>query len=186
MESLSLYLAEFQQLMRKPQLFAMQLLSVLMIISTALMLWRGLMAMAGSESPMVVVLSGSMEPGMYRGDILLLSKFRGAPLAAGDVVVFEVADRGIPIVHRILNTHLQDNGSELTILTKGDNNSVDDRGLYAPRQKFITSKNVLGRAYAFLPYMGMITILLNDYPWLKYLMIGSMAFFVMIGRDQNA
>jgi signal peptidase I len=33
-----------------------------MIVSSALMIWKGLMVVTGSESPIVVVLSGSMEP----------------------------------------------------------------------------------------------------------------------------
>lgn len=43
-----------------------------MIIATALMIWKGMMVVTGSESPVVVVLSGSMEPSFYRGDLLIL------------------------------------------------------------------------------------------------------------------
>ena len=39
-----------------------QVLSFGMIVSSALMIWKGLMVVTGSESPIVVVLSGSMEP----------------------------------------------------------------------------------------------------------------------------
>ena len=49
----------------------------------------------------VVVLSGSMEPGVYRGDILLLRLTR-APFHTGDIVVFSLDGRDIPIVHRII------------------------------------------------------------------------------------
>ncbi|XP_052479288.1 uncharacterized protein LOC105784818 isoform X2 [Gossypium raimondii] len=34
-----------------------------MVISSALIIWKGLICIIGSESPVVVVLSGSMEPG---------------------------------------------------------------------------------------------------------------------------
>lgn len=37
-----------------------------MIVSSALMIWKGLMVVTGSESPIVVVLSGSMEPAFHR------------------------------------------------------------------------------------------------------------------------
>ena len=59
-----------------------------LIVTSALMMWRGLMLVAGNESPMVVVLSGSMEPSMYRGDILVLLKY--SQVAVGDVVVYTV------------------------------------------------------------------------------------------------
>ena len=57
-----------------------------MIVSSALMMWRGIMLICGNESPMVVVLSGSMEPSMYRGDILVLVKRPNFEI--GDVVVY--------------------------------------------------------------------------------------------------
>lgn len=52
-------------------------------------------------------------------------------------------------------------------LTKGDNNSVDDRGLYAPGQLWLTKKDVVGRARGFLPFVGMVTIYMNEYPKFK-------------------
>ena len=57
-----------------------------MVVASALMVWRGFMLVAGNESPMVVVLSGSMEPSMYRSDILVL--FRRSKLEVGDVIVY--------------------------------------------------------------------------------------------------
>ncbi len=32
------------------------------------------------------------------------------------------------------------------VLTKGDNNDVDDRGLYAPDQRWLNKKHIIGRA----------------------------------------
>lgn len=52
-------------------------------------------------------------------------------------------------------------------LTKGDNNNVDDRGLYAPGQLWLTKKDIVGRARGFLPYVGIITIFMNEYPKVK-------------------
>ena len=44
---------------------------------------------------------------------------------------------------------------EVKFLTKGDNNQVDDRGLYAPGQFWLEKKDVVGRAkgYVFFPAM---------------------------------
>ena len=39
----------------------------------------------------------------------------------------------------------RENG-DIKFLTKGDNNSVDDRGLYAPGQLWLQRKDVVGRA----------------------------------------
>ena len=35
---------------------------------------------------------------------------------------------------------------EVKLLTKGDNNSVDDRGLYSPGQLWVRKSEVVGRA----------------------------------------
>lgn len=42
-----------------------------MIVTSALIIWKGLMCITGSESPVVVVLSGSMEPGFKRVSALV-------------------------------------------------------------------------------------------------------------------
>jgi len=176
------YAGEFRDLAKRPRHFLTQVLNLGCIVFSALMLWKGLMCVTRSESPVVVVLSGSMEPGFHRGDILFLTMYDEEPVVPGDVVVFQIDGRDIPIVHRTMNVHEKPDGS-ISVLTKGDNNQVDDRGLYAHRQLFIGRKEIMGRAQGFLPYVGMITIWLNDYPWLKYILIGSMGFFVIIGRE---
>lgn len=44
---------------------------------------------------------------------------------------------------------------------------MDDRGLYAPGQLWLTKNDIVGRARGFLPYVGMVTILMNEYPKFK-------------------
>ncbi len=65
----------------------------------------------------VVVLSGSMEPAFYRGDILFLNK-GSAPLRTGEIVVFNIDGRDIPIVHRIIKFHERKPGGKIDVLTK--------------------------------------------------------------------
>jgi signal peptidase I len=48
--------------------------------------------------------SGSMEPAFQRGDILFLNN-QDDPIRVGEVVVFKIKDRDIPIVHRIMKVH---------------------------------------------------------------------------------
>jgi signal peptidase len=62
-----------------------------MIVGSALMIWKSLMVITLSESPVVVVLSGSMEPAYFRGDILFLTLY-DTPVKTGDVVVYKLAD----------------------------------------------------------------------------------------------
>merc|ERR1712159_889007 len=90
--------------MNKRQLFY-QVLNFGMIVSSALMIWKGLITVTGSESPVVVVLSGSMEPAFYRGDLLFLTHYRNEPVDIGEIVVYKLAEREIPIVHRVIKRH---------------------------------------------------------------------------------
>ncbi|XP_065088840.1 signal peptidase complex catalytic subunit SEC11A [Ochlerotatus camptorhynchus] len=168
------------QRMDKRQFF-FQVLSFGMIVSSALMIWKGLMVVTGSESPIVVVLSGSMEPAFHRGDLLFLTN-QEEPVRVGEIVVFKIEGRDIPIVHRVIKLHEKNNGT-VKFLTKGDNNSVDDRGLYAPGQLWLTKKDIVGRARGFLPYVGMITIYMNEYPNLKYGILGMLALYVLLHRE---
>jgi signal peptidase len=123
-----------------------------------------------------------MEPAFQRGDILFLTNHETDPVEVGEIVVFKVAGRDIPIVHRVLRAHEHTEGGA-DYLTKGDNNNIDDRNLYAQGQLWLQRTEMLGRAKASLPYVGMVTILLNDYPALKVVLVGLMGLFVLTSRE---
>lgn len=80
-----------------------QLLNFALVLSSAFMIWKGLTVVTGSPSPIVVVLSGSMEPAFQRGDLLFL--WNRAPRAeVGEIVVYNVRGKDIPIVHRVVRS----------------------------------------------------------------------------------
>jgi signal peptidase I len=109
----------------------------------------------------VVVLSGSMEPSIHRGDLLVLTNYaKRQPLVTGDIVVYKLPGRGVPIVHRIIKVH-EDERGDVDILSKGDNNIPDDRELYGNDRKWLERDMIVGRSCAFLPYAGMLTILVR-------------------------
>jgi signal peptidase I len=76
---------------------------------------------------------------------------------------------------------------KLFALTKGDNNEIDDRALYNEGypfyQEWLGNEHLMGRVHGHFPYMGMLTILINDYPFLKFALIGSMAVFILATRE---
>lgn len=49
--------------------------------------------------------SGSMEPAFHRGDLLFLTNYEEEPVRVGEIVVFKIEGRDIPIVHRVLKIH---------------------------------------------------------------------------------
>jgi signal peptidase len=168
-------LYELRKLWANKRQLTFQVLNLAMIVFSALMIWKGLMFVTKSESPVVVVL-------FQRGDILFLNN-AVTDVHVGDVVVFKIKDRDIPIVHRILEVHKDEANGEVEFLTKGDNNRVDDRGLYAPGQLWLNRDDILGRAVGTLRYVGMVTIALNEYPVLKYVLVGMMGLFVLTSKE---
>ncbi|XP_008242758.1 PREDICTED: signal peptidase complex catalytic subunit SEC11C-like [Prunus mume] len=159
-----------------------QALTLGLIVTSALIIWKGLICMTGSESPVVVVLSESMEPGFARGDILFLH-MNEDPIRAGEIVVFNVDGRDIPIVHRVIKVHEQKDTGEVYVLTKGDNNDKDDRALYARGQHWLQRRHIMGRAVGFLPYVGWVTIIMTERPIIKYILIGALGLLVITSKD---
>ncbi|CAM8953360.1 unnamed protein product [Rhodiola kirilowii] len=135
-----------------------QAISLGMIVTSALIIWKALMCFTGSESPVVVVLSGSMEPGFKRG-------------------------REIPIVHRVIKVHERKDTGEVDVLTKGDNNYGDDRLLYAHGQMWLNKHHIMGRAVGFLPYVGWVTIIMTEKPIIKYILIGALGLLVITSKE---
>nr|KIR89050.1 signal peptidase I [Cryptococcus tetragattii IND107] len=132
-----------------------QTLNLLTVVASGLMMWKGLCLLTNSESPIVVVLSGSMEPAFYRGDILFLMNPADVPYEVGDITVYKVPGSEIPIVHRVIESHIT-NTTQL-LLTKGDNNPGDDIVLYNGLQ-WIERRHIIGKVRGFLPYVGYVTI----------------------------
>ncbi|MED6120489.1 Signal peptidase complex catalytic subunit S11C [Stylosanthes scabra] len=157
----------------------MKALNLSMMVGSAVIIWKALMCMSGSESPVVVVLSGSMEPAFKRGDILFLYMSKD-PIRAGHILVFNVDGRDIPIVHRVIEVHERQDTGEVDILTKGDSNLVDDRVLYAQDQLWLQRHHIMGRAIGFLPYAGWVTIILTEKPIIKYVLIAALGLLMII------
>ncbi|KAJ5960375.1 Signal peptidase I [Penicillium vulpinum] len=176
-----------------------QVLNFALVLSTAFMLWKGLSVVSASSSPIVVVLSGSMEPAFQRGDLLFLWN-RNTRAEIGEVLVYNVRGKSIPIVHRVVRTFPEVEGrastkkvKEITVdttpkshmlLTKGDNNSADDTELYAEGQDYLDrAEDIVGSVRGYIPMVGYVTIMLSEHPWLKTVMLGLMGLMVMIQRE---
>ncbi|KIK55571.1 hypothetical protein GYMLUDRAFT_175379 [Collybiopsis luxurians FD-317 M1] len=170
----------------------LQILNFASVIASGLMIWKGLGLITNTESPIVVVLSGSMEPAFYRGDLLFLTNPSYEKYHTGDITVYKVPGAEIPIVHRVMETH--DLASALKIpgysstpgdqllLTKGDNNPVDDIDLYQGLD-WLEQKHIVGKVRGFLPYVGYVTIAMNDFPQLKYALLGILGLLALIQRE---
>eukprot|EP01098_Paradermamoeba_levis_P000826 TRINITY_DN10957_c0_g1_i1.p1 TRINITY_DN10957_c0_g1~~TRINITY_DN10957_c0_g1_i1.p1 ORF type:complete len:219 (-),score=53.60 TRINITY_DN10957_c0_g1_i1:208-789(-) len=184
---LSVALSQLRHLKKQKHKFAWQLIQFGLIVSSALMIWKTLSIVTGCESPVVVVPTGSMKPLFYPGDLLFLYG-SDAPVRVGEILVFLLKEREIPIVHRVIRVHernpVEEPTKELEFLTKGDNNRVDDRALYPRGQLWLERKHVIGRVWGHFPMIGRVTMVMNDYPLLKYVLIGFLGLMVIIGKEE--
>ncbi|KFY69148.1 hypothetical protein V496_00527 [Pseudogymnoascus sp. VKM F-4515 (FW-2607)] len=168
--------------LQNPRQALAQVLNFGLILSTAFMMWKGLSVVADSPSPIVVVLSGSMEPAFQRGDLLFLwNRNFFQETKVGEIVVYNVRGKDIPIVHRVVRKFGEGEGAKL--LTKGDNNIADDTELYARDQDFLVRKDIIGSVVGYIPFVGYVTIMLSEHPWLKTAMLGIMGLVVVLQRE---
>ena len=150
------------------------------ILGGAYTLWMIFMIVLNTESPIVVVLTGSIEPSFNRGDILVVSNYDKSP-QVGDIVVYRIIHGEIPIVHRALEVvekiSRKKNDKEMHnfTLSKGDNNFGDDRPIYydhKAEKNYLFDHEFMGRVRFYFPLLGYITILFNESPLFKYTVIG--------------
>ncbi|XP_046585444.1 signal peptidase complex catalytic subunit SEC11C-like isoform X2 [Haliotis rubra] len=145
-----------------------RVLKLLLFMLTPVMLWVGLMVLTNCNMPVLVVTSGDLYPSfLNRGDVLFLTNYKEEPIRVGEIVVFKVEGRDIPIVHRVLKVHEKENGT-VKILTKGDNNIVDDRGLYPPGKFWLERRDIVGVVKGYVSYLGIAAIILQENRMVKY------------------
>jgi signal peptidase len=140
-----------------------------------------------TESPIVVVVSGSMEPQIHKGDLLFVmgrepENIKNGTIIDkdGDIIVFNA--QGLwpsapiePIVHRVIEKYQI--GDTWYFRTKGDANSMPDA---AP----VPEGRIIGVVVGGIPYIGWVKIFLTDSGLLiPLLVIISALLIISIVRD---
>lgn len=123
------------------------------VLVISLLLISGITAVSvfglGKGTRIFAVQSGSMEPAIKTGSVLLIVP--SSDYTRGDVIAFLTSPGGNPrtpgavVTHRIYS--IVTAGGPKTITTKGDAN-------YAPDIETITPDQVLGKAVLTVPYLG--------------------------------
>ncbi|KAI0706367.1 hypothetical protein C8Q76DRAFT_156624 [Earliella scabrosa] len=171
----------------------LQVLNFASVLASGLMIWKALGLLTNTESPIVVVLSGSMEPAFHRGDLLFLTNPSNQRYKTGDITVYKVPGAEVPIVHRVLETHGLVTAKKSVVpatplvqrqllLTKGDANPIDDLDLYQGLE-WLERKHIMGTVRGYLPYVGYATIVMHDIPELKYALLGSLGLLALVQRN---
>ena len=103
-----------------------------------------------------VILTGSMEPLIYPGDVALIRKFKSEEeiykLKEGDVINFKIEN--ITITHRIEKIE-SDEAGNLSFITKGDNNDSHDNWVVLPN-------DLNGTIEKIVPKVGLPVFLIHS------------------------
>ncbi|HUS79059.1 MAG TPA: signal peptidase I [Patescibacteria group bacterium] len=103
-----------------------QLLIVFILVVSALGLTSFILPLLlRTPSPFVVVMSGSMEPSLRPGDLLVVEGYRSRGPDVGDVVVYRSRRYRRVIVHRVVS--VDESRGDVTLFTKGDAVEYADR-----------------------------------------------------------
>ena len=113
-----------------------------------------------------VVVSGSMEPAFYRGDIVLVEKadlfgiheFDPKDVEVGDVVVYDAVWFKQPVIHRVINI-VSINGTTMYEI-KGDNNKSPDP-YYVEADQIKEKVVTIGDNLVVIPKIGYLSLWLR-------------------------
>ena len=135
------------------------LLVLVLIVLVSLAVAR--LVPAATGAPTFVVGSGSMEPALPIGSVVVDVRVAAADLREGDVVSLKAGPQQAVFTHRILR--LVERNSAEWIETKGDANATADPSI-------IPATAVTGRVAAVIPYLGYPIQLLSSLAGVAFLL----------------
>ncbi len=157
---------------KKPSVKRKIIVTVILLVvafSGAFLIYFIMQRTLNTDTPMVVVVSGSMEPNLYRGDLLFLRGVNPETIKngtiegkEGDIIVFDARGLGWdkaptdPIVHRVIDKKYD---NAWFFLTKGDANPHPDN---YPDFVWIPETRIFGVVVGRIPFVGWVKIALTD------------------------
>ena len=107
-----------------------------------------------------IVLSGSMETQIYKGDLVIVKEINAKDIKKNDIIAFRNDD--IVITHRVKEIYID--GNNISFKTKGDNNNTEDDFIVKADEVegiYITKISKLGNVLVFLSKpLGMLVVIL--------------------------
>lgn len=98
----------------------------------------------------LAVLSGSMEPNISVGSMIIVKNVNPEELEAGDIITFQVSDSTL-VTHRVVENNVETQ----KITTKGDANDVNDGNP-------VSYSNVIGELFISIPLLGYLSIYMQS------------------------
>lgn len=123
-----------------------------------------------------IVLSGSMETELSKGDLAIVRNVDVNDLKEKDIIAFREKD-GYVVTHRIVSVFK--NGDNVYFITKGDNNNTNDNGMVKSNRvegKYVTKINGFG---------NVLLVLQKPITLIVILIIIVLIGIIWIGFDKN-
>lgn len=118
-----------------------------------------------------VIISGSMEPELQIGDIVVIKKTEQSELKQGDIISFR---SGESIVTHRINKIITKNG-KILYETKGDNNNISDRNL-------VNYDDIEGKLIQKISNLGKLVLLLKNKIVIIIILV---IFYIMYIHNMN-
>ena len=124
----------------------------ILITSAIVTLATGIIMLISCEFKygILVIGSGSMTGTINKGDAIIYEEL-DEDVEIGDVIVFK--SDNVKVIHRVIDK--KDVGTEIKYYTQGDANPNMDEG-------YRTEEDIIGKVKARIPYIGEVTIMLNE------------------------
>jgi len=143
--------------------YVQTVIMILAVILAVLIFWYGLRFAFGTDYPILAVASGSMEPVLYAGDLIVIEGIQNVSdiyVASkdaeppGDILVYQGPTE--LIVHRAVEKTLNADGT-YSFTTWGDNNMYPDG-------RDVNESTIVGRYVGFkVPWLGNIALFFADF-----------------------
>jgi len=124
---------------------------IILNFGLAFLIYISLGYMLSTDMPLTAVVSDSMEPKFYKGDMLLVYGIQQAEV--GDVVIYQNPKTHLPVVHRVIEVD-----GEGRYITKGDKNTANDIDLGITNGP-VSNNQLHGKVLFRVPYLGWVKII---------------------------
>ena len=149
----------------------------------------GLGMVLGAEKPVMAVVSSSMEPTFYKGDLVVIKGVEPEDIKVGDIIVYYNPFKHIPVVHRVIA--VEEINGERFFYTKGDNNLTnpypdqDPRIMLAPP---VSENNIKGKVVLWIPKVGWVKVIFTEFAakyGLARVLVLLLLLFILFGMVEN-
>lgn len=99
----------------------------------------------------VAIASGSMQPELYVGDVVIIKKCNSNDVEEGDIIEYQM--EGYTVIHRV--KHKNQKNGKFTFITQGDNNNTED-------SEPVSEEQLIGKVIFKIRFLGYPAIWIHN------------------------